>query len=154
VLSRKSKRQPAGTGTTAFILGPARAALLQCHGCDSRAERVAVSADLPRIVPAPQPTAADRRPVARSAAPRKGRKWHRPFAATFGALDYGRSASARPYVSGNYAQTVQTPPKASARAAAQLPYRSMTVDGAGHCPACSRFSASPPRRRACVRDQS
>src|SRR5437588_5347057 len=49
---------------------------------------------------------------------------------------------------------VQAPSKASARAAAQLPYRSMTVDDAGHSPACSRFSASPPRRRACVRDQS
>jgi hypothetical protein len=66
----------------------------------------------------------------------------------------GRSASARPDVSAIYPQTVQAPPKASARAAAQLPYRSMTVDGAGHSPACSRLSASPPRRRACVLDQS
>ena len=49
---------------------------------------------------------------------------------------------------------VQAPPKTSARAAAQAPYRSMTVDGAGHSPACSRLSASPPRRRAWVRDQS
>jgi len=37
---------------------------------------------------------------------------------------------------------------------AQLPYRSMTVDGAGHSPACSRLNASSPRRRACVCDQS
>ena len=37
---------------------------------------------------------------------------------------------------------------------AQLPYRSITVDGAGHSPAFSRLSASPPRRRAWVRDQS
>ena len=37
----------------------------------------------------PQPTAADRQPVARSAALRKGRKWQKPVAATFGALDYG-----------------------------------------------------------------
>ena len=49
---------------------------------------------------------------------------------------------------------VQAPAKASARAAAQPPYRSVTVDGAGHSPPCSRLSASPPRRRACVRDQS
>ena len=49
---------------------------------------------------------------------------------------------------------VQTPPKASATPAAQLPYRSITVDGAGHSPARSRLSASPPRRRAWVRDQS
>ncbi len=44
---------------------------------------------------------------------------------------------------------VQAPSKASATAAAQAPYRSMTVDGAGHSPACSRLRASPPRR-ACV----
>jgi len=43
---------------------------------------------------------------------------------------------------------VQAPPKASARAAAQAPYRSVTVDGAGHSPACSRLSA---RHRADVR---
>ena len=30
----------------------------------------------------------------------------------------------------------------------------VTVDGAGHSPACSRLSASPPRRRAWVLDQS
>ena len=36
-------------------------------------------------------------------------------------------------------------------AAAQGPHRSVTVDGAGHSPACSRLSAPPPRRRACVR---
>src|SRR5437763_10235134 len=36
-------------------------------------------------------------------------------------------------------------------AAVQAPYRSVTVDGAGHSPACSRLSASPPRRRACAR---
>ena len=44
--------------------------------------------------------------------------------------------------------------KASARAAAQVPYRSMTVEGGGQSPSRSRLSASPPRRRACVRDQS
>ena len=33
-------------------------------------------------------------------------------------------------------------PNASARAAAQLPYRSTTVDGAGHSLACTRLSAS------------
>ena len=55
---------------------------------------------------------------------------------------------------GSVYQRLQAPPKASARAAAQAPYRSMTVDGAGHSPAWSRLSASPPRRRACVRDQS
>ena len=58
------------------------------------------------------------------------------------------------YLNGSSRPGVHAPPKASARAAAHAPYRSMTVDGAGHSPACSRLSASPPRRRACVRDQS
>lgn len=49
---------------------------------------------------------------------------------------------------------VQATPKASATAAAHAPYRSTTVDGDGHSPACSRLTASPPRRRECVRDQS
>ena len=43
-------------------------------------------------------------------------------------------------------RSVQGPSKASARAFAQLTYTSLTVDGAGHSPACSRLSASPPRR--------
>ena len=48
-------------------------------------------------------------------------------------------------------QSVQATPNASATAAAHAPNRLITVDGAGHSPACSRLSASPPRRRACVR---
>jgi hypothetical protein len=59
-----------------------------------------------------------------------------------------------PYASGSYATNVQAPLKASVRDFAQLPYRSVTVDDAGHSPACSRLSASPPRWRAWVRDQS
>ena len=124
------------------------------HGCSSRVDRVAVTAGDPRIVPSPQPTAADRRPVARSAAVLKGRKWQKRFAATFGAPDHGPERERASVCQRHVPPTVQAPPKASARAPAQLPYRSMTVDGAGHSPACSRLSGSPPRRRACVRDQS
>ena len=49
---------------------------------------------------------------------------------------------------------VNSSANASARAAAHVPYRSMTVAGAGQSPSRRRASASPPRRRACVRDQS
>jgi len=35
-----------------------------------------------------------------------------------------------------------------------MPYTSMTVEGAGQSPSRKRLSASPPRRAACVRDQS
>jgi len=76
------------------------------------------------------------------------------FAATFGAPDHGPERERASVCQRHVPPTVQAPPKASARAPAQLPYRSMTVDGAGHSPACSRLSGSPPRRRACVRDQS
>ena len=50
--------------------------------------------------------------------------------------------------------SVQPSGNASDRAAAQVPYMSMTVEGAGQSRARQRFNASPPRRRACVRDQS
>ena len=43
---------------------------------------------------------------------------------------------------------------AAARAAPQVPTRLVTTLAAGHSPPASRSSASPPRRRACVRDQS
>ncbi len=43
---------------------------------------------------------------------------------------------------------------ASARAAAQLPYTPITVDGAGQSRVCTRSKAAPPRRRAWVPDQS
>jgi hypothetical protein len=68
-----------------------------------------------------------------------------------------QTAKAQPPVRISTALTprgVQASPKASATAAAQAPYRSMTGEGAGHSAACSRLSASPPRRRAWVRDQS
>ena len=54
------------------------------HGCDSRADRVAVTAGDPRIVGSVQPTAADRRPRARGVAPPRGDDWQKR-AATFGA---------------------------------------------------------------------
>ena len=50
--------------------------------------------------------------------------------------------------------SVQSSGKASDRAAAQVPCRSMTVEGAGQSRSRQRFNASPPRRRAWVRDQS
>ena len=43
---------------------------------------------------------------------------------------------------------------ASARAALQVPNTRVTTLAAGHSPCARRASASPPRRRACVRDQS
>jgi hypothetical protein len=43
---------------------------------------------------------------------------------------------------------------ASTRAAAHVANSRLTVLGAGHSPRSRRSSASPPRRRACVRDQS
>ena len=43
---------------------------------------------------------------------------------------------------------------ASARAAAHVPYSSVTVAGAGQSPSFSRSTASRPRPLACVRDQS
>lgn len=61
---RPSKRARPGGGTTASALPPARAALSQCHDCDSRADRVAVTVGDPRIVAPVQPTAADRPPRA------------------------------------------------------------------------------------------
>ena len=71
-----------------------------CHGCDSRADREAVTAGDPRIVGSVQPTAADRRPRARGVAPPRGANG-RSVAATFGAPVHRRpSASARSYVSG------------------------------------------------------
>jgi hypothetical protein len=97
-----------------------------------------------------------RQPAGRRSA---GRRWCCECAEAFtttlsGPVDRRPSASARPSVNGIDAEAGQAPPKASATAAAQLPYRSVTVDGAGHSPVCSRLSASPPRRRAWVRDQS
>jgi hypothetical protein len=44
--------------------------------------------------------------------------------------------------------------RAASRAAAQLPNTEVTTLAGGHTPASRRRSASPPRRRACVRDQS
>jgi len=43
---------------------------------------------------------------------------------------------------------------AAARAAFQLPYTAVTTPAEGQSPVLSRSSASPPRRRARVRDQS
>jgi hypothetical protein len=43
---------------------------------------------------------------------------------------------------------------AAARAAAHVPNRLATTLAAGHRPLANRSSASPPRRPACVRDQS
>jgi hypothetical protein len=43
---------------------------------------------------------------------------------------------------------------AAARAAFQLPQTEVTTLAEGQPPVLSRSSASPPRRRACVRDQS
>jgi hypothetical protein len=48
----------------------------------------------------------------------------------------------------------QSDREAAARATAQAPKSRVTTLAAGHSPAASRSSASPPRRRACVRDQS
>jgi hypothetical protein len=54
--------------TKAMTCSPEPARSL-CHGCDSRADRVAATAGDPRIVGSVQPTAADRRPRARGVAP-------------------------------------------------------------------------------------
>jgi hypothetical protein len=43
---------------------------------------------------------------------------------------------------------------ATARAALQVPNRRVTTLAAGHSPSARRASASPPRRPACVLDQS
>jgi len=43
---------------------------------------------------------------------------------------------------------------ATARAPLQVPNRLVTTLDAGHSPPAKRLSASPPRRRACVGDQS
>jgi hypothetical protein len=44
--------------------------------------------------------------------------------------------------------------EAAARATAQVPKSRVTTLDAGHSPSASRLGASPPRRPACVRDQS
>jgi hypothetical protein len=50
--------------------------------------------------------------------------------------------------------TDQVSGRASAIAAAQVPYMSITVEDGGQSPSRNRLSAWPPRLRACVRDQS
>jgi hypothetical protein len=73
--ARSPTSRPAGPGrtTTASALAAATVSLCLCHGCDRRADRVAVTAGHPRVVGSLQPTAADRRPRIRGVAiPRTG----------------------------------------------------------------------------------
>ena len=64
------------------------------------------------------------------------------------------SASEGPCIDGIEAQALRHRRRRRRWPPPSLPVRSVTMVGAGHSPACSRLSASPPRRRACVRDQS
>ena len=71
--SPASKRARTGRGAIAFVLPPARTALLQRHGCGSRVDRVAVTVPDRRVVRSAQPAAAASQPPARWAALPHGR---------------------------------------------------------------------------------
>ena len=109
--SRPSGGLPAVTATRSARLSQPwhwdreeQAARSQCHGCDSRTDRVAVTAGNPGIVGSVQPTAADRRPRARGVAPPERRMAERR-----GDLRRSRSQTAkrkpRSYVNGVDART-------------------------------------------------
>ncbi len=68
----------------------------------------------------------------------------------------GRRLDAPQYIRGHVGgrATSRSCRARAARASLQAPNRPVTTLAAAHLPSASRSSASPPRRRACVRDQS